>query len=305
MTATLDIPLPPASAPAAPGDALRQQAFARFDLAYENTWLAEMGQFWADRYPPGDAPYANLVHARNRRVSALIGSGESLLDVGSGYGDLLHLLRGRFKILRGVDPSARSCAMATFNLASRGVPNDFAFERAVAEDLSFPDASFDAAIMLDTYEHIEPANRDRALAEMRRVLRPGGRIILVTPSRRIINFWALIDNLLTLRGQRIMHRKHGTPIRIFGTAKKDYCEVFCTSGALLADVRRAGLRIERFERCSFYPAPERGGYFHRFFGGKPAEHPSVRRMLRAVTFFERLRFLNQKMLVVATKEPAP
>ena len=302
MTATLDIPAAAISARTQTvPDALREAAFAKFDLAYEKTWPAELGKFWADRYPPGDAPYANLVHARNRRVAALLGGGDALLDIGSGYGDLLYLLRDRFKSLRGIDPSARSCAMATYNLASRAIANNFAFERALAEDLPFADESFDAAIMLDTYEHVEPAQRDLALAEARRVLRPGGALIIVTPSRHIINAWAFVDNLLTLRGQRIMRRKHGTPVHIFGPVRKDYCEVFCTKHELLADVRRAGLCVDHFERCSFYPAPERGGHFYKYFGGKPADHPNVRRAMRFVECFERVGTLSQKMLVVARK----
>ena len=147
-----------------------------------------------------------------------------------------------------------------------------------------------------------PAHRGRALAECKRVLRPGGRLIIVTPSRRVINAWAFVDNLLTLRGQRIMRRKHGAPVRIFGTARKNYCEQFCTKRELIGDVRRSGLRVDHFERCSFYPAPERGGYLYQHFGGKPADHPNVRRCMRAVAFFERLRFLSQKMLVMARKE---
>lgn len=285
-------------------DDLRAAAFARFDLAYEKTWPAEMGQFWADRYPPGAAPYANLVHARNRRVCALLPGGEALLDVGSGYGDLLYLLRERYRLLRGVDPSAKSCAMATYNLESRGVPNDFAFERAVAEELPFDGGSFDAAICLDTYEHVEPSQRAPALAEMRRVLRPGGRLILVTPSRRTLLAFAAIDNALTFRRQWRVRKRTGWKPHIFGLPKKDYCEVFCTKAELLRDVRQAHFRVDRFERCSFYPAPERGGFFYPFFEKLPADHPRLARVMRFVDFFERLGWFNQKMLVVGVKEGA-
>lgn len=288
----------------APQDDLRAAAFARFDLAYEKTWPAEMGQFWADRYPPGAGPYANLVHARNRRVCSFLPGGNALLDVGSGYGDLLYLLRDRYPVLRGVDPSAKSCAMATYNLESRRVENDFAFERAVAEDLPFDDAAFDAAICLDTYEHIEPPRRARALAEMRRILRPGGQMILVTPSRRTLLALAAIDNLLTFRRQWRVRKKTGWQPHIFGLPKKDYCEVFCTKAELLHDIRRAGFRVERFERCSFYPAPERGGFFYPFFEKLPAGHPRLARIMRLVDCFERLAWFNQKMLVVGVKEHA-
>ena len=58
--------------------------------------------------------------------------------------------------------------------------------------------------LLALNDPIEPANRARALSEFRRVLGPGGRLIIVTPSRRALNALAFVDNLLTLRGQRIM-----------------------------------------------------------------------------------------------------
>jgi SAM-dependent methyltransferase len=280
---------------------LREEVFARFDVAYEKTWPAEMGQFWAERYPPGAAPYANLVHARNRRVCALCSGGEALLDVGSGYGDLLYLLREKYRTLRGVDPSARSCAMAAYNLESRGIDNDYLVTRGVAEDLEFAAGMFDTVICLDTYEHVEPANRARALSEMLRVLRPGGGLILVTPCRRRLKALAAIDGLLTVRGQIRWWRKRGWAARVFGLPKKDYCEAFCTKRELLADVRRAGLRVSRFERCSFYPAPERGGFFYPWLEKLPGDHPRVRWAMRAINFFERLGVFNQKMLVVGVK----
>lgn len=293
----------PGSGAASPIDT--RNIFAKFDAAYESTWPAEAGQFWSDRYAPGQAAYANLVHARNRRVRALIGEGDALLDIGSGYGDLLFLLRDRFHTIRGIDPSAKSCAMATYNLASRQVGNDWSFDVGVAERLPLPDRAFDAVTMLDTYEHVEPDARAAALGEIRRVLRPGGRLIIVTPSRRALKFWALFDNLLMMRRQRMLKRKHGRPIEWMALPKKDYCEVFPTRRELLADVRRAGFRVQRFERCSFYPAPERGGYFHHYLGHLPGDHPRLRLALRIVNAGERLGFLGQKMLLLAEPEGAP
>lgn len=127
-----------------------------------------------------------------------------------------------------------------------------------------------------------------------------GQLILVTPCRRRLRLWTVVDNLLTLRGQLLVRRKHGTPVRIFSLVKKEYCEVFTTKRRLLADLERAGFTVERFERVSFYPAPERGGYFYRFFERWAPGDRRVARAMRVINFFERLRFLNQKMLVVAS-----
>jgi SAM-dependent methyltransferase len=47
------------------------------------------------------------------------------------------------------------------------------------ESMSFPDASFDAVICLEVFEHV--GNPFRAAAEIKRVLKPGGRLLLTTP----------------------------------------------------------------------------------------------------------------------------
>ncbi len=303
MTTSVAPPLPQ-SPPAAAADPHAQNVFASFDRQYNVGWGEDRGKFWVDRYNPGLAPYMNLVQARNTRVAALCTGGEALLDVGSGYGDLLYLLRDRYRTLRGVDPSEKSVDLATYNLASRGVPNDFRFDQGVAERLPYDDGAFDTVLSLDTYEHVEPSYRHESLREARRVLRPGGQLILVTPSRAMLRFWLIVDNLLTLRRQLRLKRTNGTPIQLWRLPKKDYCERFCSKRELLGQVRAAGFEVTRFERVSFYPAPERGGFLGPFLDGRRADHPTVRRALKLVRLGERLKLLNQKMLVVATPRRA-
>lgn len=297
-------PTPPADTTSAADPSPRLKAILdAFDLAYQTAWPAQPGQFWVDRYPAFAAPYANLVNARNRRVRELCPPGHTLLDIGCGYADLLYLLRDKYPVLRGVDPSKTCCAMATYNLALREVASDYACIPGVAEALPLQDASVDTAIMLDTYEHIEPAARRTALLEARRVLKPSGRLILVTPSRFWLRAMTILDSLLTLKAQRYMRRRHGTPINLWRFPKKDYCESFCSKRELHRQLRAAGFVIARHERVGFYPAPERGGYFYKFFERWPAGDPRHTRAMRVVNFFERLGWFNQKMLVVAT--PAP
>jgi len=58
-------------------------------------------------------------------------------------------------------------------------PGDHVDVVGVAEELPFPDASFDGALMLAVLEHVVDAHR--ALAELRRVLRPNGMLLIAIP----------------------------------------------------------------------------------------------------------------------------
>jgi SAM-dependent methyltransferase len=306
-TAVVDRPANPTAATAPePGGAGRErEVYESFDRAYTDHWQAQPGQFWSERYPASHAAYANLVHARNRRVVALARGGRAVLDIGAGFGDVLHLLRGKYPVLRGVDPSGRSCAMAADNFRGRGVGNDYRFDRGLAEALPHEAGAFDTVLCLDTYEHVEPMQRHAALLEARRVLAPGGELILVTPSRRVLRVMTVLDNLLTMRRQIrcLRNPRMRRPIELLSLPKKTYCEVFCTAGRLRRELVAAGFEVARFERVSFYPAPERGGFLHPFVDKRPPGHWVVRGSVRFVNFMERLRVFNQKMLVVARAAP--
>jgi SAM-dependent methyltransferase len=55
-----------------------------------------------------------------------------------------------------------------------------------ARRLAFADASFDTAFMTDVVEHLTPAELAAALAEVYRVLRPGGRLVVHTSPNRLL-----------------------------------------------------------------------------------------------------------------------
>src|SRR6266480_298172 len=52
-----------------------------------------------------------------------------------------------------------------------------------ATDLPFPDASFDAVLMLDVLEHLHSEDIERSIVQVRSVLRPRGRLLIATPNR--------------------------------------------------------------------------------------------------------------------------
>jgi len=114
---------------------------------------------------------------RGRILSALsIRPGSHVLDVGSGPGHQAYELAavvGSGGLVAGVD-----CADSALEIARRRCSNlsNVTFELGDASKLPFPDATFDAAMSSQTFEYLEDA--PAALAEMHRVVKPGGRVLI-------------------------------------------------------------------------------------------------------------------------------
>jgi SAM-dependent methyltransferase len=104
--------------------------------------------------------------------------GDRILDVGCGSGGFCRALAplvapdGR---VVGVDCSPAAVDLAT-RLSAAEDPSLLEFTCADAEALPFADGSFDAAVCISVLEFCQ--RPDRALAEMRRVMRPGGRVLV-------------------------------------------------------------------------------------------------------------------------------
>jgi cyclopropane fatty-acyl-phospholipid synthase-like methyltransferase len=104
--------------------------------------------------------------ARTMWVYDNVRAGTSVLDLGCGAG-MLALLKRKGITLTGVDISEECAAAARHNGYD-------ATCRAKLSDLPFPDASFDYVVSLDVIGHIGFEEKDAVLAEVKRVLRPGG-----------------------------------------------------------------------------------------------------------------------------------
>ncbi|WP_377641342.1 class I SAM-dependent methyltransferase [Oryzobacter terrae] len=99
-------------------------------------------------------------------------SGRRVLDAGCGSGPLTESLRDRGALVTGVDVSA-----AMVDLARERLGDDADLRVAdLAAPLPFPDASFDDVVASLVLHYLE--DWSGPLAELRRVLRPGGRLLL-------------------------------------------------------------------------------------------------------------------------------
>jgi ubiquinone/menaquinone biosynthesis C-methylase UbiE len=112
------------------------------------------------------------------RIVALSGvrPGDSVLDVGSSNGYLTFRLAaaaGPSGRVTGVDPSQPAIAHAR-----RHARPGLTFTVGVAQDLGLPDAAFDIVTCTLAMHHIPARQRPAAVAEMYRVTRPGGHLLI-------------------------------------------------------------------------------------------------------------------------------
>jgi ubiquinone/menaquinone biosynthesis C-methylase UbiE len=111
--------------------------------------------------------------------------GDRLLQIGCGDGGLLAALAAKTGLTgraAAVDPSADAVARATRAAEHAGVLVEISAARLAS--LPFDASSFDVVVLLDALRPLTPEERTAVLAEASRVLRPGGRAIVVEPLPR-------------------------------------------------------------------------------------------------------------------------
>lgn len=109
---------------------------------------------------------------------ALIQPGDSVLDVGCGTGEVTLPAKRRAQHGRvyGIDPAPEMIAVARKKAARKGVEVDFRV--GVIEALPFPDSSIDVVTSSLMMHHLPDDLKVRGLAEIYRVLKPGGRLLI-------------------------------------------------------------------------------------------------------------------------------
>jgi SAM-dependent methyltransferase len=140
------------------------------DLLIEATRRAEQDHFWFRGFRRFVRPFvAKAVEGLTDPV---------LLDCGCGTGVNLAWL-GELAHVTGIDLTWSGLQIAR----ARGA---YTVARATITGLPFPDASFDAVTSFDVLSVLDEARADQAIAEMRRVLRPGGAAVINTAALELL-----------------------------------------------------------------------------------------------------------------------
>ena len=134
-----------------------------------------------ETYTHGHAPAALRQHGQRTAEEAAafllpeLKPGMKLLDVGCGPGSITRGLAERLAPgqVTGVDLSREALETARRDAEARGLDN-LRYEEASVYELPFPDGFFDVAYAHQVFQHLR--ERDAALGEMLRVVRPGGLV---------------------------------------------------------------------------------------------------------------------------------
>jgi ubiquinone/menaquinone biosynthesis C-methylase UbiE len=152
---------------------------ARIDAAGRR-YLPGMGRDWL--LPLYD-PFTRLigVEAAHRKLAeqAELESASRVLEIGCGTGNLALLvkrLRPQLEVV-GLDPDAKALARAERKARRAGLTLEL--DRGFADELPYPDGSFDRVLSSLMFHHLDADLRVASLREVLRVLRPGRRLHLM------------------------------------------------------------------------------------------------------------------------------
>jgi ubiquinone/menaquinone biosynthesis C-methylase UbiE len=161
-------------------------------------------------------------------------AGETLVDIGTGRGELLALAvqSGAARAI-GLEYSEAAVALAHRTLQAQGVEAQVLLADARAVPLQ--DGVADLVTLLDVVEHLSPDELARALKEARRILKPGGRIVAHTFPNRLV-----YDVTYRLQRLALPARRRRWPADPRGELERSMHVNEQTRGSLRRALRQAG-----------------------------------------------------------------
>jgi SAM-dependent methyltransferase len=145
---------------------------------------------------PSEPPYSALIPFGEL-------GGKDVLEVGSGTGVHARLLAEAGARLTAIDLTPTAVELTRRRLELHDL--DAIVCEADAEELPFADGSFDFVWSWGVIHH--PAHTERAIAEIARVLRPGGRAALMVYHRSSITYWIQYQLIRGVLGGRLLRQR--------------------------------------------------------------------------------------------------
>jgi SAM-dependent methyltransferase len=203
--------------------------------------VVDLDRDMSDVIPTGTTRDSTFLFGRMTEATldaAAPAPGRRILDVASGFGQDALALRRRGALVVGAEPSLRMTAWARLESAKEPALAPH-WVRGWSDALPFADASFDGVVCKGALDHFD--RPERAIAEMARVARPNGRVVLA-----VANFGSLSCRLARL-ADGFRERVAGRP-RARGRRHYDVPADHFTRYDL-ARVRAHAERVLRLERA--------------------------------------------------------
>ncbi len=127
------------------------------------------------------------------------------LDIGCGTGTLPAMLAASSLPVRavGLDYSPAMCTVGEKKARETGLDDRLSFVAADSEHLPFPDGSFDVVSCSNSFHHYP--HQETVVKEIRRILRPGGRFLLIDGFRDNVIGWVVFDMIVKAVEKEVFH----------------------------------------------------------------------------------------------------
>lgn len=158
-------------------DVAEERYLAKLESARSTWWSSGNFDTWKKLYA-GEYPRGFLIIDTLRRYAPDFQvKGSDVLDVGCGDAGALIAFAEQGARCAGIECFDTSLERGSLRAADHGVTVDL--RKGVAESIPYPDSSFDLVMLDNVLEHVN--DRPLTLREVRRVLKPGGLLYMVTP----------------------------------------------------------------------------------------------------------------------------
>jgi SAM-dependent methyltransferase len=222
--------------------------------------INSLSNLYAERYPLEifwqERPRKLKKSAAELKLLEKYSAPSKLLDVGCSYGFFLEVARQRGWQVQGVELSAQASRWAREE-------NNLAVFNGTVQAANFPPESFDVISIRHVLEHIPEV--DEVLAEIYRLLKPGGLCLVAVPNINSLNYrlnrqaWWWIDppthwwyfSRFTLK---LLLERHGFRVRFSGTYRADDQTVFQATVFGANQKWQILARLRRF-KARFYKQP--------------------------------------------------
>lgn len=195
-------------------------------------WYSEMAE----------SRFANAFAYGRHKVDVLLDQalkelppGARVLDVGCGTGEYVRRLNELGFQVSGLEPAEAMRQAAIEKNPGSTILN------GIATQIPFPDESFDFVICIEVLRYLHRSDVDQALGEMRRVLKPGGKMFLTMVNRYALDGFYLAYHARKLLGGGISiaapHCEFVTPAEVDKQVRQAGFSVAVHSGVLFGPMR--------------------------------------------------------------------